>query len=132
MFTLAISCMDRHHASRKIAPDKSQQTGLYYTVYYSIDCWLLAINIPTSNYFTEEEIRPNAKILTEPHSPTFSMMHLNARSLITRNFDKFKLMLANLQTPLSVIAVTETWLTNSTFDQVVIPGYTCSYFKSSH
>ena len=36
-----------------------------------------SVNIPTSNYFTEEEI--NAKILTESHSPTFSIMHLNER-----------------------------------------------------
>ena len=42
-------------------------------------------------------------------------MHLNARSLIG-NFDKFEILLTNLQKSFSVIAVAETWLNDLTSD----------------
>ena len=50
----------------------------------------------SGNYF-EDEI--NAKASTEHYNPNFSVLHLNARSLI-RNFDKFKFLLGRLQKPL--------------------------------
>lgn len=80
----------------------------------------------SSNYFVEEEI--NAKISTEHFNPKFSVLHLNARSLIG-NVDKFKFLLDRLQKPFSAIAVSETWLSDLSADQVNIPGYA---FISNH
>ena len=53
---------------------------------------------------------------------------MNARSLI-RNLDKFKFLLGRLQKPFSVIAISETRLSDLSADQVNIPGYT---FISNH
>jgi hypothetical protein len=79
-----------------------------------------------SDYMVEGEI--NQQVISSAKNITFSLMHLNARSLIG-NFDKFKLLLSHLQGPLSVIGVTETWLNDLTSDQVNIPGYN---FVSNH
>lgn len=46
-----------------------------------------SFSIPNSNYFTEEEV--NAEISAEPSNPSFSVLHLNARSLLG-NFDNLK------------------------------------------
>ena len=57
-------------------------------------------------------------------------MHLNTRSLLG-NFDKFRILLANLQKslPVRVIGVSKTWLNDLTSDQVNISGYN---FVSNH
>ena len=75
----------------------------------------------------EESIRD--QLISKSPNETFSLMHLNARSLIG-NFDKFEILLANLRKSFSVIGVTETWLNDLTSDLVnIIPG--CS-FVSNH
>lgn len=60
------------------------------------------INFPfrpaISNYMVEETV--NDQVISLTPNITFSLMHLNARSLIG-NFDKLKLLLANLQKPFS-------------------------------
>ena len=43
----------------------------------------------------------------------FSIMHINARSLL-KSLDKLKLIMMNMQTPPSVIGITETWLNDAT------------------
>lgn len=49
-------------------------------------------------------------------------MHINARSLL-KNLDNFKLIMMNMQTPPSVIGVTETWLNDATSELVgILPG----------
>ena len=52
----------------------------------------------------------------------FSALHLNARSL-AGNFDKFNMLLSSIEHTFSVIGVSETWLNDSNFDLVNIPGY---------
>ncbi len=53
------------------------------------------------------------QLISKSPNETFSLMHLNARSLIG-NFDKFEILLANLRKSFSVIGVTETWLNDLT------------------
>lgn len=53
---------------------------------------------------------------------------INPRSLLG-NLDKFKLMLGNLRNLFSVISVSETWLNDTTAEQVNITGYN---FVSNH
>ena len=48
-------------------------------------------------------------------------MHINARSLL-KSLDKLKLIMMNMQTPPSVIGVTETWLNDATSELVNIIG----------
>ena len=48
-------------------------------------------------------------------------MHINARSLL-KSLDKLKLIMMNLQTPPSVIGLTETWLNDTTSELVNIIG----------
>ena len=74
----------------------------------------------------EESI--NDQFVSKCPNETFSLMHLNARSLIG-NFDKFEILLTNLRKSFSVIAVTETWLNDLTSDLVNVPGYS---FVSNH
>ena len=78
------------------------------------------------NYMVEESI--SDQLISKSPNEAFSLMHLNARSLIG-NFDKFEILLANLRKSFSVIGVTETWLNDLTSDLVNIPGYS---FVSNH
>ena len=55
-------------------------------------------------------------------------MHINAVSLL-KSLDKLKLIMMNMQTPPSVIGVTETWLNDATSELVNIIGYN---FISNH
>ena len=55
-------------------------------------------------------------------------MHINARSLL-KSLDKLKLIVMNMQTPPSVIGVTETCLNDATSELVNIIGYN---FISNH
>lgn len=80
----------------------------------------------TSNFIVEEEL--NDRLDYVNNNVNFSVMHLNARSLLG-NLDKFKLMLGNLRNLFSVIGVSETWLNDTTAEQVDITGYN---FVSNH
>ena len=51
-----------------------------------------------------------------------NLMHVNIRSL-SKNFIKLESLLSNISAPLDAIAITETWLTESTNDSLFIPGY---------
>ena len=83
---------------------------------------------PVSNYLVEEEF--NNEVTSLNKSISLSVMHLNTRSLLG-NFDKFRILLANLQKslPVRVIGVSKTWLNDLTSDQVNISGYN---FVSNH
>ena len=50
------------------------------------------------------------------------MMHINCRSL-KRNFNNLQTLLNVLRDKLTVIAVTETWLSASLTDTIHLPGY---------
>ena len=58
----------------------------------------------------------------------FSIIHLNARSFI-RNFDQLNSSLRNINMPISVIGVSETWLTDCTAEFANITEYN---FVSNH
>ena len=70
----------------------------------------------------------NNEVITLGSNMVFSLMHLNARSLMG-NFDKFKILLANMKKTFSLIGVSETWLNDLTSDLVNMSGYS---FVSNH
>ena len=79
-----------------------------------------------SKYVVEEEL--NNEMDTANNTVNFSIMHLNARSLLG-NFDKVYLLLNNICKLFSIICVSETWLNDATSELVNITGYN---FVSSH
>ena len=81
---------------------------------------------PGSDYLVEEEI--NARVASKQNKPSFSFLHLNARSL-AGHFDKSKMLLSRLSVSFPVIGVTETWLSDLTTDSVDISGFR---FLSNH
>ena len=84
---------------------------------------------PESDYLVEEEIK--ARILSKQHKPSFSILHLNARSCLVGNFDKIKMLLSQLNLPFPIIGITETWLSDLTKNSVDIAGYKFC-FESSY
>ena len=81
---------------------------------------------PDGNYFSNlfkdsEYLAPSQ--ITEKFvnlSPNFLIMHINCYSIISKLHD---IQLLLLQLPISVLAVTETWLTDSMIDTIEIPNY---------
>ena len=82
--------------------------------------------LPTSRYMVEEDI--NYQVSSFDEKSMFSILHLNARSLL-KNLDQLNLLLKNLNRSFSVLGVSETWLTDSTSELVNITGYN---FVSNH
>ena len=74
-----------------------------------------------SNYYFEDTF--NDKCLSMSISSTnFSMIHLNIRSAV-HNLSKFDLYMKSLITKFSIIALTETWFTESNHNLYGIDGY---------
>lgn len=74
-----------------------------------------------SNYIFPDEFN---NMLTGNSDDLFSLLHVNARSLI-RNFDNFSYFLGSIQHNFSVIGISETWFQpNTNTDMFSIPGYT--------
>ena len=72
----------------------------------------------SSEYFTVNQFK-SLKRLNE----SFSIMHLNIRSL-NRNFEGLRLLMDNsLQSSFSVIGLTETWATQGSASLYSLPGY---------
>ena len=66
----------------------------------------LSIN---AQYLSVEE--SNSKLTTCDSGSFFSILHVNIRSM-SKNFEKFKLMLHEFKHTFSIICVTETWCSN--------------------
>ena len=81
---------------------------------------------PSSKYVVEEELNEESDPVN--NTASFSIMHLNARSLFG-NFDKVNVLLNNIHKPFSVIGVSETWLNDAISELVNIIGYS---FVSNH
>jgi len=71
----------------------------------------------TSKYVCIEEINT---ALHPSNSQSFSILHLNCRSLFHKLTD---IQLLLLQSNATVLAVTETWLNKTSADTIYIPGY---------
>ena len=64
-------------------------------------------------------------------SNSFHILHLNIRSL-NKNFEKLKLLLAQLSHNFSIICLTETWCTNDSFinsSNFQLPNYNSAHFE---
>lgn len=66
------------------------------------------------------------KFINTSHS--FTIMHLNCRSIASK-LNEIQILLQQL--PTSILAVTETWLSDSTADSIYIPNYTFTYKNRS-
>lgn len=64
--------------------------------------------------------------LTRGDVNNINIFHMNSRSL-TKNFDKITAFLNSLTTPPDIIAITETWLTNTNKHLYQLPGYLSSH-----
>lgn len=73
-----------------------------------------------SNYASEDAL--NSIISHSDFNTTFSVLHINARSLL-KNLDAVCCLLSRIHYKFSVVVVTETWTDNSTEDLVDLPGY---------
>ena len=82
--------------------------------------------LPPSSYLAEDDI--NSRAVPLSNKINFSIIHLNARSLL-KNLDQLNLMLGSLKKPFSVIGISETWMTDCTAELVNITGYN---FVSNH
>ena len=82
---------------------------------------------PSSEYLTVNQFKSLDKI-----DNSFSIMHINTRSL-KHNFDSLRILLDNpLQSSFSVIGLTETWLTDSSATYYSLPGYKFLENSRSH
>ena len=98
-------------------------TGLSLAISFpviSIPTQILNVVLPCCNYIVEGDVNNQSSIAN--NGDVFSNMHINARSLL-KNLNKLKLIMVNMQTPPSVIRVTETWLNDATSKLVNIIGY---------
>ena len=77
--------------------------------------------LPSSNYLAEDDI--NSRVAPLSDKINFSIIHLNARSLL-KNLDQLNLVLGSLK-----IGISETWLTDCTAELVNITGHN---FVSNH
>lgn len=86
----------------------------YDTAYCSSSC----------DYFSEKHF--NSFISTYRESNIFSTLHLNIRSL-PKNYDNFYHYLSSLNHVFSIIALTETWLTEDINSLFEIAGYSATH-----
>ena len=70
----------------------------------------------------------NSRVASLSDKINFSIIHLNARSLL-KNLDQLNLMFGSLKKPFSVIGISETWLTDCAAELFNITGYN---FVSNH
>ena len=77
-------------------------------------------NFLNLTYYNESEL--NDLIGYKKDAVNFSLLHLNARSLL-KNFDKFTQLLDSSQHEFSAIGISETWLNDINEDYVNITGY---------
>ena len=81
-----------------------------------------------AEYYSVEETE--AKLSTIPNNSSFSIFHLNIRS-ITKNFENFKLFLSKCAYEFSIICLTETWCTDESFlndSDLQLPKYNSNSF----
>ena len=74
----------------------------------------------SSKYITENQFKDTVKNFSEN---TFSLFHLNIRS-INKHFEELQLLLDNnTKQPFSIIGLTETWLSSSSHHPFALNGY---------
>ena len=80
-------------------------------------------NTITCEYTSEKDCR---SFFSANKGYNFTILHFNARSL-NSSFDKIKCLLSSAQIRPTVIAITETWLTDSTANTYFLPDYNFVY-----
>jgi hypothetical protein len=74
------------------------------------------------------QVEVNAILESKQENASFSLLHVNARSLLS-SFDDLKTLAANSRQSFTAIGISETWLNDTTSDRVNLPGYN---FLSCH
>lgn len=77
------------------------------------------VNFQNRGYIKQNDIK---SYLTQEFKQNFNAMHINCRSL-GRNFDEILTLIHPFDSQLSVIALTETWLSDDVTQLYNIPGY---------
>ena len=68
---------------------------------------------------------------TKSYSNTISVLHLNVRSM-KPHFDKLESLVIGLESPLEILCLTETWLSeNDNFNAYLINGYNQHFVKKT-
>ena len=73
----------------------------------------------SSKYITENDL---GKFFKFNDTNALNLIHINARSL-KKNFCHLETLLKNIPGQVSALAITETWLSESTSDLFLIPNY---------
>ena len=77
-------------------------------------------DVHESRYCTPEDF--NTYEITSDYPNSFLSLHLNCRSL-SKNYEQIESLLLSLKHPVSVLALTETWLSNDSCKGVGFDGY---------
>jgi hypothetical protein len=95
--------------------------GNEYTNFSETDIDNEGMNFPLCDYILQKEFNDN--IIKSTDASTFSMIHINIRSLL-KNFDKFNNFMDSSSHEFSVIGITETWLKpDSPLDLINMQNY---------
>ena len=81
-----------------------------------------------ANYYNNETAEDLNGVIGGNNLISFSLFHLNARSLV-KNQDALAHLLANINHKFSVLAITETWVKESNVNDLTFEGYN---FVSNH
>ena len=90
--------------------DNDQSSLNFKSNYYTIETFNSKFNCNITNELSSTSCNTNSLHTKSLNENTFSLLHINARSL-NKNVDSLELLLTNLnQFPFSIIGITETWL----------------------
>src|ERR1043165_8156647 len=101
---------DNDELKKPILNNKDLDCDINYYADLVKDCEYLAPSQALNRFHTDQ--------------PSLTILHLNTRSIISKLNEVQNLL---QQLPTSILAVTETWLTDNTADTIHIPGYTFTY-----
>src|SRR5678815_653004 len=106
----SLKATDNDDLRKPLLNNKDLDSDINYFVDLVRECEYLSPSQASNRFHTDQ--------------PSFAISHLNTRSIISKVKEIQNLL---QQLPTSILAVTETWLSDNTADTVHIPGYTFTY-----